>query len=475
MLRIYNTITKSEEVFKTLNNEEVKIYVCGPTVYDETHIGHGRTYVSFDIIRRYLEHIGYSVKLVINFTDIDDKIINRALNLNVTPKKISEKYIEIFLNDMKTLNVKPADIYPKVTENIPEIISFIDKLIEKGFAYKTDSGVYFEIEKFKDYGKLSNINLENLISEDKLESKSEKKNRFDFALWKNKKSGEPYWKSPFGDGRPGWHIECSVMSMKYLGEQFDIHGGGRDLSFPHHENEIAQSSAYSGKNWVNYWVHTGFVMVNGEKMSKSLGNFVTISEISKKYSPEVLRLFFIQRHYKSPIDYTEESMEHAKASLQKLYNVIESVRIALENPVNSVWDENEAFFYNVLKNSKINFYRAMDSDFNSVNALKTVFEVSNSVTKYLSVSKSPNVALLIKTLDFFKNVGEIFGLFEGYFYKSSNVKEESLIKFLVDLRDDLRSKKNYETSDKIRDGLKELGYQIEDSSKENTVFKKINI
>lgn len=476
MLKVYNTLTRCEEEFKTLNKNEVKMYVCGPTVYDNTHLGHGRTYVSFDIIRRYLEHIGYTVNLVINFTDIDDKIIKRAGEKEKDPKEISEQFIKVFLDDMATLKVKPADIYPKVTEHISEIIAFIEKLIEKGFAYKTEDGVYFEVKKFKDYGKLSNINLEDLVSGARVESSEKKKNQKDFALWKTAKPGEPKWKSPFGDGRPGWHIECSAMSSKYLGEQFDIHGGGRDLSFPHHENEIAQSSAYSGKEWVNYWLHTGFVMVNGEKMSKSLGNFVTIGDISKEYSPEILRFFFIQRHYRSPIDYTAESMNHVKNNLEKIYNVIENIRISLEKSEKSrTWDENEFLLYDILKNSKNNFYNAMNSDFNTVEALKSVFEVSNGVNKYLSLTKTPSEGLLLKALDFYKIIGEIFGLFENYFKESSESDEEEFVKFLIELRSDVRLQKNYEMSDKIRDGLKNLGYQIEDNPKEGTVFKKINI
>lgn len=476
MLKVYNTLTRCEEEFKTLNKNEVKMYVCGPTVYDNTHLGHGRTYVSFDIIRRYLEHIGYTVNLVINFTDIDDKIIKRAYEKGKDPKEISEQFIKVFLNDMATLKVKPADIYPKVTEHISEIIAFIERLIERGYAYKTEDGVYFEVKKFKNYGKLSNINLEDLVSGARVETSEKKKNQKDFALWKTAKPGEPKWESPFGDGRPGWHIECSAMSSKYLGEQFDIHGGGRDLSFPHHENEIAQSSAYSGKDWVNYWIHTGFVMVNGEKMSKSLGNFVTIGDISKEYSPEILRFFFIQRHYRSPIDYTAESMNHVKNNIDKIYNVIENIRISLEKSEKSrIWGENEFLLYDILKNSKNNFYNAMNSDFNTVEALKSVFEVSNGVNKYLSLTETPSEGLLLKALDFYKIIGEIFGLFENYFKESSESNEEEFVKFLIELRSDLRLQKNYEMSDKIRDGLKNLGYQIEDNPKEGTVFKKINI
>ncbi|WP_459200932.1 cysteine--tRNA ligase [Methanococcus sp. CF] len=476
MLKVYNTLTRKEEEFKTLNKKEVKMYVCGPTVYDNTHLGHGRTYVSFDIIRRYLEHIGYTVNLVINFTDIDDKIIKRSQEKGKNPEEISEQFINVFLNDMATLKVKPADIYPKVTEHIPEIISFIEKLIEKGFAYKTENGVYFEVKKFENYGKLSNITLEDLFSGVRIETSEDKKNPEDFALWKTAKPGEPCFKSPFGEGRPGWHIECSAMSSKYLGEQFDIHGGGRDLSFPHHENEIAQSVAYSGKDWVNYWLHTGFVMVNGEKMSKSLGNFVTIGNISKEYNPEILRFFFIQRHYRSPIDYTAESMNHVKNNLEKIYNVIENIRISLEKSEKSrTWGKNEFLLYDILKNSKSNFYDAMNSDFNTVEALKAVFEVSNGVNKYLSLTEVQSEGLLLKALDFFKTVGEIFGLFEDYFKESSESNEEEFVKFLIGLRSDLRFQKNYEMSDKIRDGLKDLGYQIEDNPKEGTVFKKINI
>ncbi|HIP89105.1 MAG TPA: cysteine--tRNA ligase, partial [Thermococcus paralvinellae] len=297
-MKIYNTLTKQKEEFKPLKEGEVRMYVCGPTVYDYTHLGHARTYIAFDVIRRYLEHRGYTVLMVMNFTDIDDKIIRRAQETGEDPKELAEKFLKYFLEDMKALKVKPADIYPRVTEHIQDIIKFVEKLEEKGYAYEGSDGVYFEVQKFKDYGKLSGIKLEELRKGARVEPGEGKRNPEDFALWKKAKPGEPKWDSPWGEGRPGWHIECSTMSTKYLGEQFDIHGGGNDLIFPHHENEIAQTEACTGKRWVRYWLHTGFVMVKGEKMSKSLGNFVTIRELLQRYSPEVIRFFVLQKHYR---------------------------------------------------------------------------------------------------------------------------------------------------------------------------------
>ncbi len=329
-IRIYNTQTRQKEEFRPLREGEVRMYVCGPTVYDYTHIGHARTYIAFDVVRRYFEHKGYTVMMVMNFTDIDDKIIRRANETGENPRELAEKFLRYFLEDMGALKVKPADIYPRVTEHIGDIVNFIKKLEERGYAYEGGDGVYFEVKKFKDYGKLSGIKVEDLVKGARVEPGEGKRNPEDFALWKKAKPGEPKWESPWGEGRPGWHIECSTMSTKYLGESFDIHGGGNDLIFPHHENEIAQTEACTGHEWVRYWMHTGFLMVNGEKMSKSLGNFTTIREALKRYDPEVIRLFVLQRHYRSPLDYTEEGMEHAKNNLERLYNTLENIRVAMD-------------------------------------------------------------------------------------------------------------------------------------------------
>lgn len=474
-IRVYNTMTKQKEEFRPLREGEVRMYVCGPTVYDYTHLGHARTYIAFDVIRRYLEHRGYTVLMVMNFTDIDDKIIRRANETGEDPKKLAEKFLRLFLEDMKALKVKPADIYPRVTEHMDEIIEFVKKLQEKGYAYEGSDGVYFEVQKFKDYGKLSGIKLDELRKGARVEPGEGKKNPEDFALWKKAKPGEPKWESPWGEGRPGWHIECSTMSTKYLGESFDIHGGGNDLIFPHHENEIAQTEACTGHQWVKYWLHTGFLMVNGEKMSKSLGNFVTIRELLKRYDPEVIRLFVLQRHYRSPLDYTEEGMEHAKNSLQRLYNTLENIRVAMEKAeISFRWEEPEFKAYEAIRDAREKFYEAMDDDFNTAEALKAVFEASNAVNRYLTEVETPKESVLRKALEFFKIVSEVFGIFEDYFKEQRAGNEEALIELLVEVRSQLRKEKNFALADKIRAELRELGIQLEDTP-HGTVWKRVKV
>ncbi|WP_461864316.1 cysteine--tRNA ligase [Thermococcus sp.] len=474
-MRVYNTLTKQKEEFRPLREGEVRMYVCGPTVYDYTHLGHARTYVAFDVIRRYLEHKGYMVLMVMNFTDIDDKIIRRANETGEDPKELAEKFLRYFLEDMTALKIKPADIYPRVTEHIEEIIDFVRKLEDRGYAYEGSDGVYFEVQKFGDYGKLSGIKVEELRQGARVEPGEGKKNPEDFALWKKAKPGEPKWPSPWGEGRPGWHIECSTMSTKYLGEQFDIHGGGNDLIFPHHENEIAQTEACTGKQWVRYWLHTGFLMVNGEKMSKSLGNFITIREMLKRYNPEVIRLFILQRHYRTPLDYTEEGIEHAKNNLERLYNTLENIRVAMskaELPFR--WEKEEFEAYNAIRDARKKFYDAMDDDFNTAEALKAVFEVSNAVNRYLTRVEKPAESILRKALEFFKAVSEVFGIFEDYFREQKAGGEEALIQFLIDVRARLRKERNFALADRIRAELREMGIQLEDTP-EGTIWKRIRV
>jgi len=474
-VRVYNTMTKQKEEFKPLREDEVRMYVCGPTVYDYTHLGHARTYIAFDVIRRYLEHKGYSVLMVMNFTDIDDKIIRRANETGEDPKELAEKFLKYFLEDMKALKVKSADIYPRVTEHIQDIIEFVEKLEEKGYAYGSNDGVYFEVRKYEKYGKLSKVNLEDLRKGARVEPGEGKKNPEDFALWKKAKPGEPKWESPWGEGRPGWHIECSTMSTKYLGESFDIHGGGNDLIFPHHENEIAQTEACTGKEWVKYWLHTGFVMVSGEKMSKSLGNFVTIRELLQRYSPEVIRFFVLQKHYRSPLDYTEEGIQHAKNNLERLYNTIENIRIAMEKAeIPFKWEKEEFKLYETIRDAKKKLYEAMDDDFNTAEAMKPIFEVANAVNAYLTRVEKPKESVLRKALEFFRIISEIFGIFEEYFKETKETKEEELIDLLIEVRSALRKQKNFELADKIRAQLRELGIQLEDTP-QGTIWKRINV
>ena len=474
-IRVYNTLTKQKEEFRPLRDGEVRMYVCGPTVYDYTHIGHARTYIAFDVIRRYLEHRGYTVLMVMNFTDIDDKIIRRANETGEDPKELAEKFLRYFLEDMEALKVKPADIYPRVTEHIQDIIDFVKKLQEKGYAYEGSDGVYFEVQKFKDYGKLSGVKLEELRKGARVEPGEGKKNPEDFALWKKAKPGEPKWESPWGEGRPGWHIECSTMSTKYLGESFDIHGGGNDLIFPHHENEIAQTEACTGQQWVRYWLHTGFLMVNGEKMSKSLGNFITIREALKRYDPEVIRLFVLQRHYRSPLDYTEEGMEHAKNNLERLYNTLENIRVAMERAELSFkWGQEEFEAYEAIRSAREKFYEAMDDDFNTAEAMKAVFEVSSAVNRYLSRVERPKESILRKAMEFFRIVSEVFGIFEDYFREQRAGEEEALIELLIEVRAQLRKEKNFALADKIRAELREMGIQLEDTP-QGTIWKRVKV
>jgi len=474
-VRVYNTMTKQKEEFKPLREDEVRMYVCGPTVYDYTHLGHARTYIAFDVIRRYLEHKGYSVLMVMNFTDIDDKIIRRANETGEDPKELAEKFLKYFLEDMKALKVKSADIYPRVTEHIQDIIEFVEKLEEKGYAYGSSDGVYFEVRKYEKYGKLSKVNLEDLRKGARVEPGEGKKNPEDFALWKKAKPGEPKWESPWGEGRPGWHIECSTMSTKYLGESFDIHGGGNDLIFPHHENEIAQTEACTGKEWVKYWLHTGFVMVSGEKMSKSLGNFVTIRELLQRYSPEVIRFFVLQKHYRSPLDYTEEGIQHAKNNLERLYNTIENIRIAMEKAeIPFKWEKEEFKLYETIRDAKKKLYEAMDDDFNTAEAMRSIFEVANAVNAYLTRVEKPKESVLRKALEFFRIISEVFGIFEEYFKETKETKEEELIGLLIEVRSALRKQRNFELADKIRAQLRELGIQLEDTP-QGTIWKRINV
>ncbi|HIP16482.1 MAG TPA: cysteine--tRNA ligase [Methanothermococcus okinawensis] len=474
LMKIYNTLTKKKEEFKPLEKLVVKMYVCGPTVYDDAHLGHGRTYIVFDLIRRYLEHRNYIVKFVMNFTDIDDKIIDRSKKEGVSIEDLTNRYIKSFFEDMEKLRVKGANVYPKVSEHIDDIIQFIDVLIKKGYAYISKDGIYFHVRKFKNYGKLSNVKLD----EKKVHRVKDlnKRDPADFALWKFVKPGEPSWDSPWGRGRPGWHIECSTMAIKYLGECFDIHGGGSDLIFPHHENEIAQSEAYTGKSpWVKYWIHTGFVTVNDEKMSKSLGNYVTLKEILRRYEPEVVRLFLLQRHYRSPLEYSEEELRDTANALERLYNTLENIEAMLRDAeVKYRLEKDDRKVYDTLTNFWAKFYSAMDEDFNTPEALKCVFEVSSCINRYITVSNRPTRSTLLLAKDFFKVVGEIFGIFNKYYESSQGEDEEfkRLVDMVVNIRNKLRREKNYSLADEIREMLKKIGIQLEDTPK-GTIWKKI--
>jgi len=461
MIYVTNTLSGRKEEFKPLDDRVVKMYVCGPTVYDHAHIGHARSAVVFDVIRRWFEYRGYRVIFVRNYTDVDDKIIKRSKEEGIPWYEVAEKYIESYEEDMRALNVKEPTYKPRVTEHIREIIEMIDGLIEKGFAYEADGDVYFSVRKFAGYGKLSKRNLDELLAGARIEPGEKKRDPLDFALWKKSKEGEPGWESPWGIGRPGWHIECSVMSMKYLGETMDIHGGGLDLIFPHHENEIAQSEAYTGKTFARYWIHNGFVMVNKEKMSKSLGNFFTVKEILREFSPNVLRFFLLSVHYRSPIDFSIENLKEAKRALERIENFVSSVKAieALETqegvgePVN-------------VKAFKEAFELAMDDDFNTAKAFGVLFDlvkVSNTLKdRALKTGKltKPEKDSLLESAQLIKHFLEVLG-FKEETKKTADIEDE-LIRLLIDVRSELRRRKDFQLADLIRDRLREMGIVLED-------------
>jgi len=472
MIKLTDTLTEEKVEFKPLEEKTVKIYVCGPTVYDHAHIGHARSAVVFDVIRRWLEHRGYKVIFVRNYTDIDDKIIRRAKEEGTTWREVAEKYIASYEEDMRALNVKEPTFKPKVSEHLREIVEMIDGLIEKGYAYQAGGDVYFSVEKFPDYGKLSKRRVEELIAGARIEPGEGKRNPLDFALWKESKEGEPGWKSPWGYGRPGWHIECSAMSMKYLGETMDIHGGGLDLIFPHHENEIAQSESYTGKTFARYWVHNGFVMVNKEKMSKSLGNFFTVKEILERFSPDVLRLFLLSTHYRSPIDFSIERLEEAKRSFERLNNFLR-VKEALKG-IEVVKGEGAPLPTSEFKKE---FERAMDDDFNTAKALGVLFEavkeanlLKDRALKEMKITKG-ELASLLDTVELVEWALKTLGFrLEGE--KRKEGLEDELIELLIEVRGELRKKKEFALADLIRNRLKELGIALEDLPT-GTIYKRI--
>lgn len=474
-MKLYNTMTNKIEEFKTIEENKVKMYVCGPTVYNYIHLGNARPIVVFDTLARYFKYKGMEVDYVQNFTDVDDKIINKSIEEGISASEVSEKYIKCFFEDINRLNILESVKRPKVTENMEEIIEIIQKLIDNGFAYEKDGDVYFEVKKYKDYGKLSNQKIEELELGARIDVSEIKKNPMDFALWKKKKKdGEPFWVSPWGEGRPGWHIECSAMAKKYLGDTFDIHGGGQDLVFPHHENEIAQSKcAYHG-NFANYWLHNGFIQINGDKMSKSLGNFFLLREILEKFSGNVVRLFILSTHYRKPINFSFENMEDTKKALQ---NIVKSMN-KFEGIVEKYKNEKTADIKNLDFSQKIDefdkkFEDAMDEDMNTPQALATIFDQIRETNKFISVNKdelSTIYAEIEKSYESLKRkIGNVFGI---EIEMENSAKEEDgenmeltkkLIELLIKLRSEARSEKNFKLSDEIRDELKGLGVEIKDN------------
>lgn len=469
MLSIYNTLTRKKEEFKPITPGEVKMYVCGPTVYDFFHIGNARSFIVSDIIRRYLEYKGYNVNFIMNLTDIDDKIIRKANAENVDAKIISEKFSAAFFEDIEKLKIKKATMYPKATGHIDDIINLIQRLVENGYAYNVDGNVFYDVKKFIGYGKLSGKNVEELESGSRVEINDEKQNPLDFALWKKAKEGEPYWESPWGQGRPGWHIECSAMSCKHLGDTFDIHAGGNDLVFPHHENEIAQSEAATGKQFVNYWLHFGFLNIDNEKMSKSLGNFFTARDVLKKYSAEVIRIFFSQTHYAGPLNFSDELLGAAQKGLEKIINLAEKLEEEIKsnktNGVDVEFDFSKCYS---------DFESAMDDDFNSPQAVAVIFDFTRAVNKIIAENPEANAGFYLKAKEYLvKTASEVLGIVDFNALRGGDSKslENDLIELLINLRTDAKKEKNYALSDKIRVELNNLGVVLQDS-KEKTTYKK---
>ncbi len=469
VLRVYNTLTKRKEEFIPLEEGIVKIYVCGPTVYDSAHIGHARTYLAFDVIIRFFEYLGYRVKYVRNITDVghlrgealegEDKMILGAKRERKTVWEVADKYMMQFFKDMDLLGIRRPDYQPKASQMIPEMIKLIDGLLKKGYAYITETGIYFDVSKFEDYGKLSGIKREELIKH-RVEPDPTKRNPADFALWKKAPENYPFrWETPWMVGFPGWHIECTVMAMKFLGEQIDIHGGAKDLIFPHHENEIAQAEAYTGKKpFVKYWLHTGWLTVEGQKMSKSLGNYITIREMLRKWkNPEIFRIFVISSHYRSDIDYSDEKMEEAKEKLERIYRTLE----LLEEIERTGVEEFNEEFYNRILELKGELINAMLDDFNTPKALGVYLEMCKEINKYFSEKKEKGTAKKVREI-FFELGNKIFGIFQF----KKEIKEElmeKVLNLLLKVREELRKRKMYELSDEIRSKLRELGIEVWDT------------
>ncbi|MDI6891107.1 MAG: cysteine--tRNA ligase [Thermodesulfovibrionales bacterium] len=483
-MRIYNTLTGRKEEFIPLIPGKVKMYVCGVTVYDYCHIGHARSAIVFDVIRRYIRYKGFDVTYVKNFTDIDDKIINRSKQEGISWDTIARKYTEEYYRDMDALGVGKADVEPKATEHVREIIDIIKGLVDRGYAYEIDGNVYFEVDRFPEYGKLSKREREEMIAGARVEVDERKKNPMDFALWKRSKEGEPSWNSPWGAGRPGWHIECTAMSIRHLGESFDIHGGGADLIFPHHENEIAQSESFTGRPFARYWVHNGFITIDKEKMSKSLGNFFTVKEILDKFDSEVVRLFLLSTHYRSPIEFSNEQLSEAESSLDRYYSTILRINSFLEkDEAREGSPDAEKIFEGRVLQFRERFEEAMDDDFNTALALGHIFELIREINRFLdnkpSVSKDKE--LLLEAKELLSKTGDILNLFNrtpyGWYLSLMKIRKielsENDILEKIKERQEARQKKDWKFADTIRKELEEKGIILED--KEDRTDWKVKV
>lgn len=457
MIKVYNTLNKKKEEFIPLTPGEVKMYVCGPTVYNFFHIGNGRTFIVFDTIRRYFEYRGFKVDFVQNFTDIDDKMIKKANEEGTTVKKIGDTYIKEYYQDADALNIERATVNPRATEFIGEIIKFVKGLVDKGYAYEVDGDVYFSTKKFEGYGKLSGQNIEDLQSGARISVDERKKDPMDFAIWKAQKPGEPAWNSPWGMGRPGWHIECSCMAKKLLGETIDIHAGGSDLKFPHHENEIAQSEALTGEPFARYWLHSAFVNVNNEKMSKSLNNFFTAREILERYDADVIRFLMLSAHYRQQLNFSKDLLESAKASVERIYNAIGNLENLIDEVSREEMNEEEKAYLESLNKYKEKYIEKMDDDFNTADAITAIFDLIKDTNTNITIDSSKELAQ--KALELIRELGAPLGMFQ----KSTKGNLEEEIEALIAKRQQARKDRDFALADKIRDELKDRGIVLEDT------------
>lgn len=465
MIKIYNSLTNKKEEFAPIEKGHVKMYSCGPTVYNYFHIGNARPFIFFDVVRRYLQYAGYDVKFIQNFTDVDDKIINRAIEEGTNPKALSEKYIEEYFKDADALGINRADAHPKVSDNITQIISLIQRLIDKGMAYEKDGNVYYRVSSFAGYGKLSKQDINDLEAGARVEVSGEKEDPLDFALWKKKKEGEIYWDSPFGQGRPGWHIECSAMAFSYLGEQIDIHGGGADLIFPHHENEIAQSEGATGKQFSKYWMHNGYINIDNKKMSKSLGNFFTVRDIAQEFDLSTVRFFILSAHYRNPINFSRDLIKAAENSLERIYNAKNNLDYLISLNKNPKADDDNEFNEELNKYKK-QFCDAMDDDFNTADAIAAIFELVKFININTDENSSQNKLYEAQSL-----LNELTGVL-GIAQSIDTQMLDKDIEELIEKRQQARKDKDFTLADKIRDELKAKNIMLEDT-KEGVKWKRI--
>lgn len=458
MIKLYNTLTKKLEELKPLNGNEIKMYVCGPTVYNYFHIGNARTFLMFDVIRQYLLQRGYKVTYVQNFTDIDDKLIVKANESKITVKELAEEMIANYFEDAKALRIKDADCHPKATESIKEIIEIIDGLIKNGLAYVGGSDVFFDTKEFYQYGKLSGQNLEKLEAGSRVDIDANKKNPLDFVLWKSAKPGEPKWDSPWGEGRPGWHIECSAMSKKYLGEAIDIHGGGEDLAFPHHENEIAQSEGLSGKTFSNYWLHIGFLQIENKKMGKSEGNSLMVRDLRQRFSPLALRFFLMSAHYRNPVNFSQELLQSAEKSVERINTAYNNLKHALKSSESCIFavDDHHREIVNKVDTLLEKYYKVMDDDFNTADGISVLFELVREVNTYLKTGNDPEI--MRHLLKGFETMNQCFDLLID---DEKNLEDE--IQGLIEQRQRARKDRDFKKADSIRDDLLDRGIMLEDT------------